>query len=83
MELLGMKSDSTLGAKYLQEGIPDFFLYLQEKSQNLRKFATKIMAMFGFTYVCEQLFSFMKLTKTSLAQSAGTVEYTDCTSAEG
>jgi len=31
----------------------------------LYKFATMIMAMFGSTYVCEQLFSFMKLTKTS------------------
>jgi len=32
---------------------------------NLYKFATRIMAMFGSTYVCEQLFSFMKRTKTS------------------
>jgi len=32
---------------------------------NFYKFATRIMAMFGSTYVCEQLFSFMKSTKTS------------------
>ena len=32
---------------------------------NFYKFATRIMAMFGSTYVCEQIFSFMKSTKTS------------------
>ena len=32
---------------------------------NFYKFATRIMAMYGSTYVCEQLFSFMKSTKTS------------------
>ena len=31
---------------------------------NFYMFATRIMAMFGSTYVCEQLFSFMKSTKT-------------------
>ena len=32
---------------------------------NFYMFATRIMAMFGSTYVSEQLFSFMKSTKTS------------------
>ena len=65
MELLEMQSDSTLKAKYLEVGIPGFYSYLPEKFTNFRKFSTRIMAMFGSTYVCEQLFSFMKLTKTS------------------
>ena len=65
MELLEMQSDSTLRAKYLEVGIPGFFSYLPAKFKNFRKFATRIMAMFGSTYVCEQLFSFMKSTKTS------------------
>ena len=65
MELLEMQSDSTLKAKYLEVGIPGFYSYLPEKFTNFRKFSTRIMAIFGSTYVCEQLFSFMKLTKTS------------------
>jgi len=64
MELLEMQSDSTLRAKYLEVGIPSFFLYLPERFTNFRRFATRIMAMFGSTCVCEQLFSFMKSTKT-------------------
>ena len=65
MELLEMQSNSTLRAKYLEVGIPGFFSYLPEKFKKFRNFATKIMSMFGSTYVCEQLFSFMKSTKTS------------------
>jgi 17beta-estradiol 17-dehydrogenase/3beta-hydroxysteroid 3-dehydrogenase/mitotic-spindle organizing protein 1 len=65
MELLEIQSDSIPRAKYLEMGIPGFFSYLPEKFKNLRKFATRIMAMFGSTYVCEQLFSFIKSTKTS------------------
>jgi len=64
MELLEIQSDSSLGAKYLEVGIHDFFSYLPERFTNFRRFATRIMAMFGSTYVCEQLFSFMKSTKT-------------------
>lgn len=65
MEILEMQSDSTLRAKFLEVGIPGFYSYLPEKFKIFRKFSTKIMAMFGSTYVCEQLFSFMKLIKTS------------------
>ena len=42
-----------------------FFLYLPEKFRNFGKFTTRILAMFGSTYLCEQLFSFMKSTKSS------------------
>jgi hypothetical protein len=59
MELLEMQSDSTPRAKYLEVGIPGFFSYLPERFKNFRKFATRIMAMFGFTYVCEQLVIFL------------------------
>lgn len=65
MELLEMQSDSLLRVKYFEVGIPDFFSYFPERFTNLRKFATRILAMFGSTYLCEQLFSFMKSTKTS------------------
>jgi len=55
-------------AKYLEVGIPGFFSYLPAKFKNFRKFATRIMAVFGSTYVCEQLFSFVKLTKILLRE---------------
>lgn len=64
MELTEMQLDSVARAKYLEVGISGFFSYLPEKFTNFRKFATRIMATFGCTYVCEQLFSFMKTTKT-------------------
>ena len=47
MELLEMQLDSALRAKYLEVRIPGFFSYLHEKFKNFRKFATKVMAMFG------------------------------------
>ena len=65
MELLEIQSDSSLRSKYLEVGIPDFFSYLPERFRNFRKFTTRMMAMFSSTYLCEQLFSFMKSTKTS------------------
>ena len=63
MELLEIQSDSSLGSKYLEVGISDFFSYLPERFRNFRKFTTRIMAMFSSTYLCEQLFSLMKSTK--------------------
>jgi len=60
--VLEMQSDSTLRAKYLEVGISGFFSYLPANFKNFRKFATRIMAMFGSTYVCEHLFSFMRKT---------------------
>ncbi|KFD62881.1 hypothetical protein M514_24921 [Trichuris suis] len=65
MEPFEMESDSTLRARYLEVGVPGFLLYLAEEFKNFRKYASRIMAMFGSIYVCEQLFSFMRSTKTS------------------
>ena len=53
MELLEIQSDSSLRSKYLEVGIPDFFSCLPERFRNFRKFTTRIMAMFGSTYLCE------------------------------
>ncbi|XP_029657335.1 general transcription factor II-I repeat domain-containing protein 2B-like [Octopus sinensis] len=65
MELLEIQSDSILKAKYLEVEILAFCSYLPGKFKNFKKFATKIIAIFGSTYVCEQLFSVMKMTKTA------------------
>ena len=63
--ILEMQSYSSLRAKYFVVEIPDFFPYLSERFINIRKFSTRIVMIFGFSYLCEQLFSFMKSTKTS------------------
>ena len=60
MELLEMQPDSSLRARYFEVGIPYFFCYLPERYINFRKFATRIVSMCGYTYLCEQLFSLMK-----------------------
>ena len=65
MELLEMQSDSIVKAKYDAVGIPEFYCYLSEQYSSIKKFACYILAMFGNTYRCEQLFSFLKLIKNS------------------
>ena len=47
MDLSEMQSDSALGAKWLEKGvpgIPGFFSYLHEQFQSFLKFATNIVA---------------------------------------
>ena len=66
MELLEKQSDSSLRAEYIEVGIPDFFSYLPVRFINFIKFATRIVAMLGSTYLCEQLFPFMESTKPSV-----------------
>ncbi|CAI9724336.1 Hypothetical predicted protein [Octopus vulgaris] len=65
MKLLETQSNSSLTAKYFEAGIRGVFACLPENLKNLREFSTRFTGMFGSTYVCKQLFSFMKSTKTS------------------
>ena len=67
MELLDLQCDTVLKQKYADVGVPDFYQFLpREKFPNLFCAATRILAMFGSTYVCEQFFSRMKINKTTL-----------------
>ena len=65
MELLEMQSDSIVKAKYDAVGVSEFYSYLSEQYSSIKKFACYILAMFGSTYRCKQLFSFLKLIKHS------------------
>ena len=65
MELLQLQSDSIVKAKYDSVGVPEFYSYLSEQYSSIKKFACYILAMFGNTYRCEQLFSFLKSIKHS------------------
>ena len=48
-------------------GVPEFYKFLpRDKFPKLLSETTKIMAMFGSTYICQQFFSSMKIKKTVL-----------------
>ena len=67
MELLDLQCDTVLKEKYTDVGIPDFYQFLpRDRFPNLFCAASRILAMFGSTYVCEQFFSRMKINKTAL-----------------
>ncbi|KZC15100.1 General transcription factor II-I repeat domain-containing protein 2 [Dufourea novaeangliae] len=66
MELIEIQCDSLLKQKCMEVGIPDFYTYLSvDRFPKMLSFVTRIMAMFGSTYLCEQLFSLMKNNKNS------------------
>jgi hypothetical protein len=65
MELIEIQCDSLLKQKYTEVGIPEFYNYLSAtRFPKLISFVMRILAMFGSTYMCEQLFSLMKNNKT-------------------
>lgn len=64
MEVIELQCDTVLKTKYDEIGIPEFYRYLSKSSPTYRNHCAKILSMFGSTYVCEQLFSVMELSKT-------------------
>jgi hypothetical protein len=65
MELIELQCDSILKQKFRDAGVPEFYSYLpKDKYPQIIQFACQICAMFGSTYLCEQLFSLMKRNKT-------------------
>lgn len=65
MELIEMQSDSVLMNKFIDIEIPQIYSYLPINYPEMCLFAARILAMFGSTYLCEQLFLLMKANKTS------------------
>ena len=66
MEVIDIQCDSNLKAKFLEVGASEFYKYLPARFENTRRFARKILSMFGSTYRCEQLFSLMKGNKSPI-----------------
>lgn len=67
MELVDMQCDTILKEKYHSVGVPAFYTYVDAKHfPQLRSAAIRILAMFGSTYLCEQLFSIMKINKSPM-----------------
>ncbi|XP_075420946.1 general transcription factor II-I repeat domain-containing protein 2B-like isoform X2 [Tenrec ecaudatus] len=69
MELIDLQCNTALKAKYDKVGVPEFYKYLWSSYPKYRHHCAKILSMFGSTYICEQLFSIMKLSRTKLRES--------------
>ena len=66
LELIKLQCDDTLKAVYLNKPLLEFYrVYVsKEEFPNLRASALKWSSVFGSTYLCEQFFSKMNITKS-------------------
>ena len=65
MELIELQCDDMLKSKYDAVGAAHFLQFIPDTMPQLRSQAAQLLSMFGSTYLCEQLLSSMKMTKTS------------------
>ena len=65
MELIELQCSDTLKSKYDSVGAAQFPRFIPDTMPQLRAQVAQMLSMFGSTYLCEQLFSVMKLNKTS------------------
>ncbi|XP_059845272.1 general transcription factor II-I repeat domain-containing protein 2-like [Hypanus sabinus] len=64
LELIDLQSDPVLKEKFNSLKLNDFYASLgKEVFPNLRRTAQKMLALFGSTYLCEQVFSVMNINK--------------------
>ena len=64
MELIELQCNDTFKSKYDFVGATQFPFFLPDTMPQLRAQAAQMLSMFGSTYLCEQLFSLMKMNKT-------------------
>ncbi|XP_070595014.1 general transcription factor II-I repeat domain-containing protein 2-like [Erythrolamprus reginae] len=64
MELIELQCSSTLKAKYDSVGPVRFSRFIPETMPKLRLQAARMLCMFGSTYVCEHVFSVIKVNKS-------------------
>ncbi|XP_034297753.1 general transcription factor II-I repeat domain-containing protein 2-like [Pantherophis guttatus] len=64
MELIELQCSSTLKAKYDSVGPIRFSRFIPETMPQLRLQAAQMLCMFGSTYVCEHVFSVIKVNKS-------------------
>lgn len=65
MELIELQCSDTLKAKYESVGAAEFPRFIHDTMPQLRSQAAQTLSVFGSTYLCEQLFSLMKVNKNS------------------
>ena len=66
LELIEFQCISLLKDKFSTIDIGTFYQYVGPTYPRIKCLASEMMSMFGSTYVCEQLFSVMKLNKSRL-----------------
>ena len=65
MELFELQCCDMLKSKFDTVGATQFPWFIPDTLSQLRTQAAQMLSMFGSTYLCEQLFSLMKMNKTS------------------
>lgn len=65
MELIELQCNDTLKSKCDAVGAAQFPQFIPDTMPEFRTQAAQMLPMFGSTYLCEQLFSSMKMTKAS------------------
>ena len=66
MGLINLQCDINLKQKFQDVHLVNFYSYLPiNKYPQVRIFAIRLIALFGSTYICEQMFSEMKNNKSS------------------
>ncbi|CAB3252765.1 unnamed protein product [Arctia plantaginis] len=65
MELIDLQSDSILNEKIKEVNVKFYTQYFKNLNNypEIKKHAARILCMFGSTYLCEQMFSAMKINK--------------------
>lgn len=76
LEIIDLQCDSDLKGKFVTAGLDTFYQNLLPGYLNLTALAAKLLTMFGSTYLCEQVFSVMRLIKPSCAQGSHTATST-------
>ena len=65
MELIDLQVDNALKSIFEKKPLIKFYESLQpEKFKNVKKIARKMFVLFASTYICEQIFSSMKINKS-------------------
>ena len=65
MELIELQCSETMKSKCESVGAAEFPRFIPDTMPHLRSQDAQTLSMFGSTYLCEQLFSLMKINKTS------------------
>lgn len=64
-ELIELQCNGALEAKFDYVGAGEFAPFIQDMMPQLRLQAARVLSMFGSTHLCEQMFSVMKINKSS------------------
>ncbi len=82
MELIELQSNDMIKLKFQKMHSIEFYQYLQyafaDSYSKIKENALKVICMFGSTYLCEQLFSVLKLNKSKQRSLISDQHLNDC-----